>query len=529
MSKTRCIHCMELLDKYPCPHCGYSPSAENQVRYALTGHILAGRYLVGRILGQGGFGITYLGWDLKLEDKVAIKEFYPSGHVSRYTTNGVRLEWNSTPTALAMRKTGLEAFLKEARKMSKISHVRNAVTVLDVLTENDTAYIIMDYVAGKTLKATLAENGPMEWAQAKEIFLPVIRTMSEIHQAGIIHRDISPDNLMLKPSGDAILLDLGAAKDISVDGGMTTSFVAKAGFSPLEQYGQKGHSGPWTDVYAMAATIYYTLTGTLPTSSTDRLEKDDLRWDLPALTALPKHVLSALNNAMKIRVADRTQTMDDFLQELEAAPEVLVKKNNRGLFLGIASSAACFLLGILIGFWVGGSAAKPEPLISQPETTIPQITEKEIRHTYTIHQEDVTWKEAFDRAKELGGYLAHIDSMEEMDYLVSILEKMDYSDQYVMIGGARDLESREYYWLNADNSVTGDVLNSPNYWAEDLWLTGEPSFEYNGEQEHVLEMHYSPEESRWGWNDISVEDLIGKAVYKKGHISYIVEYESEIG
>lgn len=514
MGKTRCIYCMESIENYPCPHCGYSPKAENQVRYALTGHILAGRYLVGRILGQGGFGITYLGWDLKLEDKVAIKEFYPSGHVSRYVTNGAQLEWHSTPTAQAIRQTGMEAFLKEARKMSKVSHIHNAVAVLDVLTENDTAYIIMDYVAGKTLKAMLAENGPMKWSQAKEIFLPVIRTMSEIHRAGIIHRDISPDNLMLRPSGAATLLDLGAAKDISVDGGMTTSFVAKAGFSPLEQYGQRGHSGTWTDVYAMAATIYYTLTGTVPTSSTDRLEKDDLRWDLPALTALPKHVLSALKDAMKLRAADRTQTMDAFLKALEATPAAPVRKSKGGLIAGIASSAACLLLGIAIGFMI-----KPTPE--------PQLVKQEVRHSYSFHSEDVTWQEAFDRAKEKGGYLVHIDSMEEMDYLVSLLEKMGCSDHYVMLGGARDLRTRDYYWLNADNSVADGILNEPGHWAQELWFKDEPSFDYNGTQEHVLEMHFNPDDNRWGWNDIPVDGLVQQWTNNEGRITYIVEYEAD--
>jgi len=327
MSLSRCMSCMEPISTEVCPHCGFS--GEAQPEHALPyGTILRGRYLVGKVLGQGGFGITYVGWDLALEQKVAIKEYYPSGHVIRTGATGSVLHWSATAQALEFRESGVEGLLKEARKMARITRVPEATLVYDTFPENGTAYIVMEFVEGKTLKDQLAENGPYSWEQAKDIFLPAIRAMEAIHQVGIIHRDLSPDNLMLDPDGSVKILDLGAAKDLSVNSGASSMVVAKGGFSPLEQYTQRGASGPWTDVYAMAATVYYTLTGIVPQPAMERLEEDQLRWDIPQLQKLPQTVRKALKDALAVRAQDRTRSMAELLSNLskEPAPEIPVSK-----------------------------------------------------------------------------------------------------------------------------------------------------------------------------------------------------------
>ena len=313
MKVNRCYGCMEEITAFPCPHCGYQPG--ETPGYALApGTILNGKYLVGRLLGQGGFGLTYIGWDLMLEQKVAIKEYYPSGQVVRQ--NGASLEWYGTQQAQTARDSGKDIFLKEARKMTRVRKIPQVVQVLDLFLANETAYIVMDFIQGETLKQRLQKTGPLSWQDAREIFLPVIGAMEQVHQAGLIHRDLSPDNLMLQPDGGVQILDLGAAKDLNLNSGVSSMQVAKSGFSPLEQYIQQGGSGTWTDVYAMAATIYYTLTGILPPSAVDRLSNDTLRWDLPQLKALPSGVLHALQKAMAIRSEDRTQTMQELYQSL---------------------------------------------------------------------------------------------------------------------------------------------------------------------------------------------------------------------
>ncbi|MGN1026830.1 MAG: BspA family leucine-rich repeat surface protein [Faecousia sp.] len=310
---------MEKVSAYPCPHCGYDSEVESAFPYALRpGTILNGKYVVGTVLGQGGFGITYTGWDLSLECKVAIKEYFPSAQVSRTQSSQGTLQWYNTEAGRTARDSGREMFLKEARKMARVRDIPQVVRVLDLFQQNNTAYIVMDFVEGETLKNRLKKTGPMSWDQAKEIFLPAIDAMERVHKLGLIHRDLSPDNLMLTPDSSVRILDLGAAKDLNINTGASSMQVAKGGFSPLEQYIQTGGSGPWTDVYAMAATMYYTLTGVLPLPSVDRLAEDTLRWDLPQLMALPDNVLTALQKAMAISPKARTQSMAEFSSQLTA-------------------------------------------------------------------------------------------------------------------------------------------------------------------------------------------------------------------
>ena len=318
MEISKCMGCMEEFRGYPCPNCGFAPENRQGQEFALPMEtILAGKYLIGRVLGQGGFGITYIGWDIALERKVAIKEYYPSGQVSRMP--GTRkLTWYTSENARAAHQEGMQMFLKEARKMAKVEDIPGVVRVRDLFQENDTAYIVMDFVEGQTLKARLKETGPLSWEQARSIFLPAIRAMEQVHQAGLIHRDLSPDNLMLTPGGAVKILDLGAAKDLKINTGGSSMQVVRDGFSPWEQYTQRGSSGPWTDVYAMAATIYYALTGKLPPKAMDRLEEETLRWDLPALQAIPVPALEALKQAMAVLAKQRTQTMAELEQGLFA-------------------------------------------------------------------------------------------------------------------------------------------------------------------------------------------------------------------
>ena len=320
MELSKCFGCMEDFQGYPCPNCGYDPAKDKHMEYALPPEtILAGKYMAGRVLGQGGFGITYIGWDIALERKVAIKEYYPSGQVSR--SPGTRnLTWYSSEQSLHARQDGMQMFLKEARKMVKADSIPGVVRVLDLFQENGTAYIVMEFVEGETLKARLLRDGPMDWETAKKIFRPVISAMEQVHAFGLIHRDLSPDNLMLLPDGSVKILDLGAAKDLSLNSGASSMQVAKSGFSPLEQYIQRGGSGTWTDVYAMAATIYYTLTGTLIPGAVERLEKDTISWDFPALNRLPAQAREALKKALAVQAKDRTQTMEALEKGLFAEP-----------------------------------------------------------------------------------------------------------------------------------------------------------------------------------------------------------------
>ena len=396
MELNKCMGCMENIAGYPCPKCGYDPQKTGGNEYVLPPQtILYGKYLVGRVLGQGGFGITYIGWDLALERKVAIKEYYPSGQVSRQPGTQ-QLTWYTNENARTAQESGMEMFLKEARKMSRVDEIPGVVRVRDLFRENDTAYIVMDFVEGQTLKNRLKETGPMSWDQAKEIFYPAIRAMEEVHKAGIIHRDLSPDNLMLTPDGKVKILDLGAAKDLSINSGVSSMQVAKGGFSPFEQYTQRGGSGPWTDVYSMAATIYYTLTGKLPPAAIDRIEEDTISWTQPRLDTLPPKALEALKEAMTVSAQKRTQTMaelekglfrgSDFkAEDSKAETKTLGKKENHRLPIA-AVAGVLIVLALAMVAWepLGKPSSALESHVTAQTTGALKINTRENMNRETI-------------------------------------------------------------------------------------------------------------------------------------------------
>ena len=298
-----------------CSECGRPYGSVETEPFALKpGTILDGKYLVGEMLGQGGFGITYIGFDLLLEQKVAIKEYYPmsTGMVSR--ENSTTVVWSSAVMQKSGMEKGFDSFLKEARKMAKLGGIPGVVGVKSVFIQNETAYIVMDFIEGETLLKKLQREGPMDYGTCISLMTPIMQALAEVHKHGIIHRDISPDNIMVQNDGRLILLDLGAAKDLDIqgkDGTMQSSqMVAKQGFSPVEQYGRDGKIGSWTDVYAMAATIYYCCTGVLPPSATDRMIEDTLTCR-PRLT---KEQFDVLAFCMNVLPQKRPQNMDALLQ-----------------------------------------------------------------------------------------------------------------------------------------------------------------------------------------------------------------------
>ena len=298
-----------------CPECGRAYGSANAETFALKpGTILEGKYLVGEMLGQGGFGITYIGFDLLLEQKVAIKEYYPmsTGMVSREGHSTV--VWSSAMMGKTGTQKGFDSFLKEARKMAKLGGIPGVVGVKSVFIQNETAYIVMDFIEGETLLKKLQKNGPMDFDSCIRLMTPIMQSLAEVHKHGIIHRDISPDNIMVQPDGKPVLLDLGAAKDLDIQGKdgsiQTTQMVAKQGFSPIEQYRKNASVGPWTGVYSMAATIYYCCTGVLPPSATDRMIEDTLTCR-PRLTEEEFDVLAFCMNVLP---QNRPQNMDALLQ-----------------------------------------------------------------------------------------------------------------------------------------------------------------------------------------------------------------------
>lgn len=352
-SSSLCVQCMRELDTAAdvCPYCGGSSRMAEQPAYCLRPFsILKSKYQLGRMLGQGGFGITYIGYDLVLNIRVAIKEYFPMSYVSRDCTISNRLQWTDSLARDNLWKSGCGSFLKEARKMAKLKDIPEVVRVLDTFEENDTAYIVMDFVEGITLKQRVRQNGQLSFEKCASMLRPIMETLACIHKQGIIHRDISPDNIMLENNGHLRLLDLGAAKEITVQNHNTSQLVAKRGFSPLEQYisgsGSAG-SGPWTDVYALCATMYYCVTGRTPPDALDRVGKDNLRFENTFFTEAEADLL---REGMALYSQNRIQSIEELLARLDTVRIKTTAVNKANKMSGVTLVTKKWLPAVLPGF-----------------------------------------------------------------------------------------------------------------------------------------------------------------------------------
>jgi serine/threonine protein kinase len=276
---------------------------------------LIGRYTVEGVLGQGGFGITYLGMDELHKKKVAIKEFFPQGIVTR----NIEYEDTVTVTLVGEKENydkGKERFLKEAQTMAMFSKDKGIVKALDFFEINNTAYIVMEYLEGVTLKQYLRENKRIDAEDLVELLVPLIEALDEIHSQGLIHRDISPDNIMVLPDGRIKLMDFGAARDYTEFGEKSLSIVLKPGYAPPEQYQTHGVQGPWTDIYALCATMYKCITGENPPDAIDRLVDDHLKKISAFGISVSPQIEKAIIKGMSVAAKDRYQNVGDFCEDL---------------------------------------------------------------------------------------------------------------------------------------------------------------------------------------------------------------------
>lgn len=293
---------------------------EENLHCLRKGTRLIGRYTIEKVLGQGGFGITYLGIDELHEKKVAIKEFFPQGIVTR----NIEYEDAVTVTFVGEKDNynkGKEKFLKEARIMARFSKDEGIVKAQDFFEINNTAYIVMEYLEGITLKQYLRENERIELEELLELFVPLIESLDEIHSQGLIHRDISPDNIMVLLGGKIKLMDFGAARDYTDFGEKSLSLILKPGYAPPEQYQTHGVQGPWTDIYALCATMYKCLTGENPPDAIERVMDDNLKEISEFGIPVSKQMEETIIKGMSISARNRYQNIEEFCEDLYALSE----------------------------------------------------------------------------------------------------------------------------------------------------------------------------------------------------------------
>jgi serine/threonine protein kinase len=333
-----------------CTHCHLDQKTYKTIPRCLTaGTTLGGRYVLGRVLGEGTFGITYIAWDTLLETAVAIKEYFPSTLVGRYVgetqDKNVYLFEESQEEYY---RTQMKKYLEEAKHLSQFSHLEGIVSVRDFFYENGTAYIVMEYVEGKSLKEYIDTKGVIDGKRLLKMFRPVVEALTFIHKEGMIHRDISPDNILVSSQGNMTLIDFGAMRWENSRMSHTMTVVFKRGYSPEEQYRSKGKQGAWTDIYSLCATMYYALTGKVPDESIERIVGDEVRplTDMPE-TGLSEQQKKAIMKGLAVKSGKRYQSMEKFYQA------VYCKENQEngvslfGRFGGVGFAVLLLLLGLV--------------------------------------------------------------------------------------------------------------------------------------------------------------------------------------
>jgi serine/threonine protein kinase len=347
-----------------CAACGTNAASVKNAEFCVpAGSVLLDRYFIGKVIGQGGFGITYLGFDDKLKTKIAVKEFFPQGFAYREMHKDKHTVYSLTGEKTESFKRGLQKFITEARRLAQFSGSPGIVNVRDYFNENNTAYIVMEFVEGEPLEKVLKRKHKLTEAETTEIFLPILKTLQKVHAAGILHRDIAPDNIMVEPDGTARLIDFGASAEIN-ENAATSTAILKHNYAPEEQYdSNRRRQGSWTDVYAISATVFRCLEGRTIPDAIERLRGETFEeFTVP----VSEPVKAAVMHGLALFAKDRAQTVDELMAAFSGltVAEVIQKRtsiyfNNdkkstkktkiiAGIFGGAAAIAAAVCLVIFL-------------------------------------------------------------------------------------------------------------------------------------------------------------------------------------
>lgn len=391
MSK-QCSGCFSLYDNElkMCPVCGYFSGAQPYVaNHLFVGTELASRYVIGNVLGYGGFGVTYKAWDKKLDTVVAVKEYYPANFVNRApgTESVIVLSGN----ARYQFDHGLSNFIDEARNIAKFGLHRNIVNVYDYFESNNTAYIVMEFLSGCNLKKRIDDSGGrIGTEECLHYAFNVLNALKDIHSGGIIHRDISPDNIFLCDNGSVKLIDFGAARLSSTDEAKNYTVILKRGFAPPEQYENISDQGPKTDIYALGATMYYCLTGQRPDESISRKINDTLIPPNEIDSSVESYVSDSIMKAMSLEPVFRFSDADEFERSLKK--EIKIKKTkrngNRKKQNNVLTALLLFALATIIPMFFfissfsGGVTASPQETQIIFSYAVDELNESDLKTVY---------------------------------------------------------------------------------------------------------------------------------------------------
>ena len=502
-----CPNCMANIEDAcdVCPVCGSSMNAVNEPHQLPVNSILNGRYIIGRTLGAGGFGITYMGYDLKLNSKVAVKEYYMSGGVTRTRSLTVV---PTDKTNEAPFSKGKERFLDEAKILAQFIGEPNIVNVRDYFEENGTAYIVMEFLDGEDLTHYAKTHGRLSFDEVLTLLEPAMIALDKVHKKGLIHRDISPSNLMLLKDGSVKVLDFGTARTQSVLGEKSLSIMLKPGYAPEEQYRTHGQQGPWTDVYAMSATFYRLLTGKTPPTSTDRMFED--RIELPSALGvkITPQQEAALMRGLAVRSTDRIQTMEELAKCLTG--ERRLRKAKKA-FPWKKAAAAVLALAVAGGavYAIVNSGAKAKPA-AVTGTSAPKASKAKdsgepdgeyvledkymlVRKTQTDLNGEVTQEDEY----EYDDHGRRIHSLSLNYWIDADTGERTLSYQYEYY--QRYDEDGNYVYFQSTNKSGGSVNTSESNYEYEFDENGDWSKRYEYDAEHNLV----------GWSEYEYEPIEG--------------------
>lgn len=486
-----CYHCMRPLDASPvCRYCG----STNRNRLAAApyhlapGTLLSNRYLIGTALGEGGFGITYIGLDTTLSKRVAVKEFFPSGAANR--ADPVSGSVTVVPGKEELFNSGVERFLFEAKSVAAFSDEDGIVDVLDYFRANNTAYIVMEYLEGETLKEYVNRHGIFRADTLVSLMLPVMRSLRLMHARGVIHRDISPDNIMYTKSGRLKLMDFGSARYYTIED-RQMAVMLKQGFAPVEQYSRDSRQGPFTDVYALCATIYACITGSVPQSSIDRMTNDGLIPPTRRGVIVSPAQEHAIMHGLAIYPQYRTQNMDALIAEFTAdinrppepkqpvpPPEPPKKKNGALIAAIVISIVAVLAVGGVLTFIIlssqkSGDSQPAQPATAQAQTIAPLTENPAVEPAEETTEEEPTEPPAEPTEKPTEAPETEpaesVPSKEEIDAKVSVIadnfnKTIAYMDRQKIVGDYAVAETDDgYLWISYPKDEMKDS-DDPKTW-----------------------------------------------------------------
>lgn len=297
-----------------CPACGFAPEPGTRPANSLPiSTLVAKRYCCGRVLGAGGFGITYAAWDTQRQQRCAIKEYFPASMAVR-DPNTLQV---SAQARFKEFQDGLESFYNEASILHQLQNWPSIVRILDFARGNGTAYMVMEYIEGENLKIAMRKNGGrLPYHTAYQCLLETALGLTEVHAGGVLHRDVSPENILLLPNGQTKLVDFGASRLALKADPADRVIMLKPGFAPPEQYTADGKQGPWTDEYGLACTFYRIATGQPLPDVPARRNGQQVQPLYTLVPEAPHHVSAAIERAMALDIDARFPSMNAFINAL---------------------------------------------------------------------------------------------------------------------------------------------------------------------------------------------------------------------